>query len=55
MKIKVNLAKGMSRKTENPQHPSQSGAIRQKTGRPFKDVSSNPPHRRYGNSSSHPV
>ena len=41
--------------TQNPQHPSQSGANRQKTRRPSQGVPPNPPHRRYGNRSSRPV
>lgn len=41
--------------TQNSQHSSQSGANRQKTGRRSKEVSSNSPHRRYGNGSSCPV
>ena len=46
------LRNQIGKRTENPQHPSQSGANRQKTRRPSKGVSANPPHCRYGNGSS---
>ena len=49
------LRNQIGKRTENPQHPSQSGANRQKTRRPSKEVSANPPHCRYGNRSSCPV
>ena len=49
------LRNPIGKRTENPQHPSQSGANCQKTRRPSKGVSANPPHCRYGNGSSCPV
>jgi transposase-like protein len=49
------LRNQITKRTENPQHPSQSRANRQKTRRPSKEVSANPPHCGYGNGSSCPV
>ena len=45
------LRNQIGKRTENPQHPSQSGANRQKTGRPSEKIPANSPHRGHGNGS----
>ena len=49
---KICVRNPIGKRTENPQHPSQPGANRQKTRRPPKGVSAHPPHRRYRHGSS---
>jgi len=50
--VRKNIVPKALERTENPQHPSQSAADRQKTRRPSKEISPNPPHCRYSNGSS---